>query len=36
MKIRTGTALLTVLAATTMAAFAQGADTYEAKCQADH
>jgi cytochrome c6 len=36
MKIRTGTALLTVLAATTTAAFAQGADTYKAKCQMCH
>ena len=36
MKIRTGAALLALLAATTVTSFAQGADTYKAKCQMCH
>jgi mono/diheme cytochrome c family protein len=38
MKIRTGFALVALLAVTTIAAFAQGsgADTYKAKCQMCH
>lgn len=36
MKIRMATALVAVSAAMTRAAFAQGTDTYKAKCQMCH
>ena len=36
MKIRAGISLLTLLAATTAASFAQGADVYKTKCQSCH